>query len=143
MTKMSPDLRGRPPCSFCIPAAAGGFGKALWPSASHGSWTATAWETITSSLVDFLLSKSLELSRAEGHTDTLLPPVVQIHRCVSGSPHQNNVGVKKQTQLLVAAAVIAPLHPQECHVDISTGFQISIIGSEKTGTSVNPLPSSV
>lgn len=47
----SPDLRGRPRCSSCIPTTAGGFGKVPWPSASRGSWTAIIWETITSSLL--------------------------------------------------------------------------------------------
>lgn len=50
-TVASPDLRGRPQCSSCIPTAAEGFGKVLWPSASRGSWTAIIWETITSSLL--------------------------------------------------------------------------------------------
>lgn len=49
-TQSYPDLHGRPPCSSCIPTAAEGFGTDLWLSASHGSWTATVWETITSSL---------------------------------------------------------------------------------------------
>lgn len=44
-----PDLRETPPCFSCIPAAAGGFGTVLWPSASRGSWTGTAWETTASS----------------------------------------------------------------------------------------------
>lgn len=44
------DLRGRPQCSSCIPAAAEDSGKDLWLSASHGSWTMTVWETITLSL---------------------------------------------------------------------------------------------
>lgn len=45
--RTSPNLRGKPPCSSCIPRAAGGFGKVLWRSASRGSWPTKAWATIT------------------------------------------------------------------------------------------------